>query len=316
MYGQVHIPFFFGLLFIHIYTSLFLEIREDCGRLSALHRGGQTMSLFTVDKGKCRKDGICVAVCPAWIIELKDNSDAPTPSDDAEALCINCGHCVAACPHGALSHRAMTPEQCTPIVQARQPDVNQVGQFLGSRRSIRTYQNKAVERQVLIKIVDIVRLAPSGINSQPVEWLIIYDSKEVQRLAGCAIEWMRVMLKDRPQFAASLRMDRTVKRWESGVDSICRRAPHVFIAHAEKDNPMAASSCTIALTHLELVVHAFGLGACWAGYLDAAARFWPPMKKELGLPVGHVSFGAMMVGYPKFNYYRIPLRKEMSITWR
>jgi len=278
--------------------------------------GKDEMSLFTVDKGKCRKDGICAAVCPAWIIELKNSSETPTPIDDAETLCINCGHCVVACPHGALSHRAMTPEQCAPLVRELQPDSEQVRQFLSSRRSIRTYQDKAVERSLLTRIVDIVRLAPSGINSQPVEWLIIYDSKEVQRLAGCVIDWMRVMLKDRPQFAASLRMDRTVRGWESGKDSICRQAPHLFIAHGEKDNPMAASSCTIALTYLELVAHAFGLGACWAGYFDAAARFWPPMKKELGLPVGHVSFGAMMVGFPKFNYYRVPLRRETRITWR
>jgi len=274
------------------------------------------MSLFIVDREKCKKDIICVQVCPIGIIELNDDNMVPTPVQDAETLCISCGHCVAACPHGALSHRSMTPEQCIPFVNKLQPAHEQVGQFLRSRRSIRVYQDKAVDRKMLTKLVDIARFAPSGINSQPVEWLIIYDRDDVQRLAGCVIDWMRAMIKERPQFAAGLHMERTVKRWENGSDSICRQAPHIFVTHARKDNPMATTSCSIALAYLELAAHACGLGACWAGYFDAAARFWPPMRKELRLSEGHVSYGAMMIGYPKHSYYRIPLRNEARITWR
>jgi nitroreductase/NAD-dependent dihydropyrimidine dehydrogenase PreA subunit len=274
------------------------------------------MSLFTVDQQKCNKDHICVQVCPVGIIEWSDEKQLPTPARDADALCISCGHCVAACPRAAISHRAMTPAQCIPILQELQPTPEQAEQLMRSRRSIRVYQDKTVDRSMLARLVDIARFAPSGINAQPVEWLIIHDTSEVRRLAGCVIDWMRAMIKDRPQFAAALRMERTVKSWDSGCDSICRHAPHIFVAHAQKDNPMAASSCPIALAHLELAAHAFGLGACWAGYFDAAARFWPPMKKELSLPEGHVCYGALMIGYPQYRFHRIPLRDEARITWR
>jgi hypothetical protein len=40
------------------------------------------------------------------------------------------------------------------------------------------------------------------------------------------------------------------------------------------------------------------------------------MQKALALPEGHQSYGAMMVGYPKFNYHRLPSRKPPPITWR
>jgi len=36
----------------------------------------------------------------------------------------------------------------------------------------------------------------------------------------------------------------------------------------------------------------------------------------LALPEGHVPFGAMMVGRPKYRYQRLPLRNEPQITWR
>jgi len=39
------------------------------------------------------------------------------------------------------------------------------------------------------------------------------------------------------------------------------------------------------------------------------------MQEELKLPEGNISFGAMMVGYPKFKYKRLPLRNEAKIIW-
>ena len=274
------------------------------------------MSLFVVDSKKCKRDGVCVAECPAGIIELKDKDAVPTPTEDADELCINCGHCVAVCPHGALSHTSMSPDQCAPVKKEWLLDTNQVEHFLRSRRSIRTYKDKPVERELLTKLIDIAHFAPSGHNLQPVRWRVIYDSDEVRRLAGMVIDWMRRMLKEQPVLAQGLHMDRVVASWESGVERICRGAPHVIVAHAPKEERTAPAACTIALTYLELAVPSFGLGACWAGYFNAAANMWPPMEQALGLPEGHVSFGAMMVGYPKYKYHRLPLRNEAQITWR
>ena len=88
------------------------------------------------------------------------------------------------------------------------------------------------------------------------------------------------------------------------------------VSNAPKDERTAPEACTIALAYLELAAPSFGLGACWAGYFNAAANFWPPMQDALDLPEEHISFGAMMVGYPKFEYQRLPLRNEARILWR
>ncbi len=274
------------------------------------------MTLFVIDQEKCKQDGLCVAECPMVIIQLKDNESVPIPTEDAEELCINCGHCVAVCPHGAMSHKNMTPEQCPPVRKDWLLNPDQVEHFLRSRRSIRTYKEEPVEREVLTKIIDIARFAPSGHNLQPVRWRVIYDGQEVRRLAGIVIDWMRDLLEKGEPLAKALHMDRAVAAWESGVERICRGAPHVIVAHAPKEERTAPQACTIALTYLELAAPSFGLGACWAGYFNAAANFWPPMQEALDLPEEHISFGAMMVGYPKYKYQRLPLRNEARITWR
>ena len=59
------------------------------------------MSLFMIDHEKCTRDGLCATDCPANIIAM--NEHGPEPVEGAEQSCINCGHCVAICPYGALT---------------------------------------------------------------------------------------------------------------------------------------------------------------------------------------------------------------------
>lgn len=273
------------------------------------------MDLLVVDAEKCKKDHICVDECPARIILMKDKDTPPVPVSRAEEYCINCGHCVAVCPYGALSHTAMTPDQCPPVQKELLLSTEQVEHALRSRRSIRTYKKKAVDRETITRLIDIARYAPSGHNSQPVRWHIIYEREEVHRLAGFVADWMRSHLKKQSALAMSFQMDRIIKGWDAGMDPICRNAPHVVIAHAPKQNLAAPAACTIALSYLDLAAPSFGLGACWAGYFNTAATMWPPMQEALGLPDGNTCFGSMMIGYPKYAYCRLPLRNDPEITW-
>jgi len=274
------------------------------------------VSLLTVDREKCKRDGICIAVCPMGIIEIEAEGDYPTMIAGGNQWCISCGHCVAVCPHAAMAHAGMHPDDCPPLQEEHLLSAEQVVHFMRARRSIRQYKKKAVNREVLAKLIDVVRFAPSGHNTQPVRWLVIYDSGEVYRLAGIVIDWMRSLIRQNSPLVASLHLDRVVAAWEAGKERICRGAPHVIVAHGRKDSRTAPAASTIALTHLELAAGAFGLGACWAGYFNTAANSWPPMADALNLPQGHVCFGAMMIGFPKFKYHRLPLRNEAKITWR
>lgn len=274
------------------------------------------MSLFTVDEQKCKRDGLCVAECPVSIIEMKSRESSPSPVPGAEQLCINCGHCVAVCPHGAMSLHNMTSEECEPVNKDLMISAEQAGHFLRRRRSIRNYQARPVDRTTLAGLIDVARYAPSGHNSQPVHWLVYENTEELRRLAGLVIDWMRVMIAGHPEIAQPMHFDRVVAAWEKGLDRVLRGAPHLIVAHGDASFTASQSSCTIALTYLELAAFAMGLGACWAGYFNAAANFYPALKQELDLPTGHALFGAMMVGYPKFTYHRIPLRNEPRIRWR
>ena len=277
------------------------------------------MSLFTVDPGKCKRDGICAAECPVRIIQLPEGGGVPelvTYEADPEQYCINCGHCVAVCPHGAMSHQSMASDECPPVNRDWLLDAERVEHFLRYRRSIRVYKDEPVDRDTLVKLIEIARYGPTGHNTQSVEWLVIYDRAELTKLAGHTIDWMRWVIKEMPALAEMLHMSRTVGGWEAGYDVILRGAPHVIVAHAHKDDRTAPASCTIAMTYLDLAAPSLGLGSCWAGYFNASATMWQPMQEALGLEAGHLPFCSMMIGRPKFKYHRLPERNEPPITWK
>ena len=273
------------------------------------------MNLIEVNQQTCNKDGICSAVCPAKLIGFT-KGEYPTPIAQVDELCIRCGHCVAACPSSSLLHAEMPLEQCSPVREELLLSAEQSEHFLRNRRSIRNYRDKAVSQETLQKLIEVARYAPSGHNTQTVQWMVLSDREELNKLVAIVGEWMRWMLAKMPEFALSIHLDLSLKKLEAGDDIVLRGAPVLIVAHAPKEDMMAQTSCTIALTYLELAATGMELGGCWAGYFNAACNSFPPMKEALGLPVGHECFGAMMVGYPKFRYQRMPERKTPSITWR
>ena len=276
------------------------------------------MVKLDVDSEKCVKCGTCSEVCTARIIEL---GDLPSVSRENALLCMRCGQCEAICPHGAL-------ELIDPNLQGTIPNEidfkgspEQIGNYMRSRRSVRHYENETVDGEVLEEIMDIVRYAPSAGNGQPVKWMIVHDPVKVKKLAGHTIDWIKNMINEAPPDQDFTGFNPFVDAWENGVDLILRGAPHVVIAYAKQDenNPMArfvSVDGTIALTHLDLALPSFGLGSCWAGGLTMALNEWPPLREELELPEGHTFIGALMVGYPQYQYHNIPKRNEAVIDWK
>lgn len=272
------------------------------------------MTVITVDAERCTKDGHCVAECPAQIIKITE--DIPFITTELETFCIDCGHCVAVCPAEAMTLQTLSPADCLPVNKGHNLSEEQAEHFLRSRRSIRNYKEKTVDRETLQKLFDLARHAPTASNKQPVQWLVIEDPGDVQKIAGMVIDWMKDIIKNSPEAAAEMNFDKIVAMHETGVDRICRKAPHLIFAYADTSFTNPQTDCAIALTYLELFLPALGLGGCWGGYVMYAAKFWSPLRQFLNFPENTEIHGAMMIGYPRYRYHRMPLRKEASVVWR
>lgn len=273
------------------------------------------MSLIAANQQSCTKDGICAAICPMNLIEFTAG-EYPTPVADVEDLCIRCGHCVAACSSGSLLHADIPLAMCPAVQPNLLLSAEQSEQFLRQRRSIRNYREKSVPRESLQRLMETASFAPSGHNTQIAEWLVLSDRAELDKLIRMVGDWMRWMLANMSEFALSIHIDKALERLDAGEDVVLRGAPVLIVAHAPKADVMAPATCTIALSYLELAATGLELGGCWAGYFNAAAGNYPPLSAALGLPKGNQPFGAMMIGFPKFRYHRLPLRKAPTVIWR
>lgn len=274
------------------------------------------MSLFSVDRKKCKRDGICAAECPTQVIVQTDKKSFPLPAENAEEFCINCGHCVAVCPYGALTLETMPLAGCPEIQKELIPVPLSVRQLLSARRSIRQYKKKLVPQKVLDDLLAVARYAPTGSNKQQVHWMVFQKPDDVHQLAALVIDFMKMMLPVTTDEAMVRRFRRLLDAWDQGRDRVMRGAPHLIVAHSPSDLSFPEADCAIALTYLELYAYAKGLGTCWAGYFTGAAGLHEPLIKALNLPPGHQCYGAVMLGYPQYAYHRIPRRNEPLVTWR
>jgi nitroreductase/NAD-dependent dihydropyrimidine dehydrogenase PreA subunit len=274
------------------------------------------MSLITIDPEKCKRDEICVHACPTLVLQMPSPGEIPESSSGFEAHCLNCGHCVAICPTAAFSLPWLAPEDCPPFDKELVVTPEQGEQFLRQRRSIRTFKDKPVEREKLEKLFQMASFAPTGGNSQLLNWTVVEDTAEVKKMAGLVVEWMRSVMKRDTEMAEAWGLPITVEGWDNGIEDICRGAPHVVVVHGDKNWPFGAEDAAIAITYLQLYAPLLGLGTCWGGYFYSAVNFYPPLFDALGLPADHRAFGAVMVGYPQFRYQRLPKRNEPKVTWR
>jgi len=273
------------------------------------------MAKIIIDESKCKKDGICAAECPMTIIKLKDGDGFPELVPWGEQMCLVCGHCVAVCPHGALSHDQVPIEACQVIDKELVINEKQAVQFLRSRRSIRFFKDEPPDKEEIKRLIEIARYAPTGGNTQLLEWIVLTDGAKIKKLAGIVVDWMREVLEKTPQSAPPY-MPTLVGAWDMGIDAILRNAPALVIASAPKQAANGMVDVTLALSYFELAAPKFGMGTCWAGLLQGALLSSEAAREALELPEGHSHHYPMMVGYSKGKYYRLPERKTPKITWK
>ncbi|MBN2034071.1 MAG: nitroreductase family protein [Deltaproteobacteria bacterium] len=273
------------------------------------------MGLLIVDETKCKKDGICTRECPMVIIKLKGGNGFPEMVQGGDSLCNNCGHCVAVCPNGALSHAGVPIEKSPLIEEELEITEEQAVQFLRSRRSVRFFKKQGVEKEKLQRLIEIARYAPSGGNLQPVEWIVFTNADRIKEIAGLTVEWMRRLMAKAARSVPPY-FPLIIGAWDMGYNSVTWSAPVLIVASAPEKATTGMVDVSLALSYLELAARRLGLGTCWAGLVEGALQGSAAVRETVGLADGYPYHYPMMIGYPQRKYARLPERKAPRITWK
>jgi len=272
----------------------------------------ETKTMIKVDESLCIGCGSCIRACPGGLI-TKEEFPVPIPS--GWDSCIDCGHCVAICPTEAMHQRSMGPEDCEPIDIHLIPRWDRVRQYLISRRSVRRYIKKPVEKDKILQLLDVARWAPNGANRQVIRWLVVHDPAEVRRIAQMTIDWMKAVKDKNPALYQEANLEVFVDTWEAGEDRISRGAPCVIQAWAPKDERTAPPAAMIAIAQIQLAAPVLGLGTTFTGSINTASQAYPPLIEALGIPAGSMAHGTFVIGYPAEKYQRVPARRPVDVIW-
>lgn len=142
-------------------------------------------------------------------------------------------------------------------------------EFLRTRRSIRKYRNEPVPLDLILKVLDVARYAPSARNIQPWEFIVVTDSVVKNRLAE-VYPW--------PQ---------PIRGAPVGIVVICdsKSSPNTY-----------QQDCANSINYIMLAAHAYGLGTVWQGILRDEERL--QVQRILNIPSEKVPIAIIAVGWP------------------
>jgi len=135
------------------------------------------------------------------------------------------------------------------------------------RNSVRSYALTPVSDEVLVRILEAARLAPSAANIQPWHFIVVEDKEKRTRIAGgCRYG---KFITESPVVIVGCGNKKVSPKW------------HVV-------------DTTIALEHLVLAATTLELGTCWIGSFDNE-----DLREMLMLPQEYEIVALIALGYPR-----------------
>lgn len=266
---------------------------------------------LVVDDKSCIHCGLCIKDCPNDVL-LMDNGK-PIISHEPIGDCIECQHCLAVCPTGALSVFGLNPQKSIPLLQGTIPNRQQIKTLIRGRRSVRQYHNKNVSEEVIGDLLADVAHAPTGCNDRALDFLVIDDCVEMQKLRETIVALVEAGINAKRQIPDFLTSAVASYR-QNGTDAFFRGSPHLLVVSAGDSASCGKQDVIISLAYFELLAQCAGLGTTWCGMLDFAAAAIPEIRETLGIKE-NTPFYSMMFGHPAVKYSRT-VQRDSAATIR
>lgn len=186
--------------------------------------------------------------------------------------------------------------------------MNSVIEAIMSRRSIRNYKSESVEREVLERVVEAGRYAPSGMNAQSWHFCVVRNREGLERLETLIFEALRSSRDPYLQKLAELQHF----HYFYGAPVL------VIISNAANSISVSpVSDAALAAGNMMLAAHSLGLGSCWVHVLTKLREVEEirAALEALGVPKGHLVCAALTLGYPEGSLPQAPGRREGTVTF-
>lgn len=141
---------------------------------------------------------------------------------------------------------------------------------IAERYSVRKFENKHLEKEVVDKILNAGHIAPTGCNFQPQRILVLNTDESVEKLKDCT----RCHFDAPCAMVVCCNMDETWTRPYDGKMS-------------------APVDAAIVTTHMMLEAHNIGVGTCWVMHFNPFK-----IKECFNIPENIEPVALLVMGYP------------------
>ena len=157
--------------------------------------------------------------------------------------------------------------------------------LIRKRESVRNYDpDRLVPAEVLERIIEAGRLAPSANNRQPWKFIVVSSPEMLEKVKTC---YHREWFKDAPHIIVVVGLrDQAWNRSYDGYNSV-------------------ETDAAIAMTHIILAAENEGVASCWIAAFDPEL-----LSKALDLTENQVPFGITPLGYPKAGFEKSQVKNR------
>lgn len=161
-------------------------------------------------------------------------------------------------------------------------------ELVNIRQSVRSYdKERPLPRELILKILEAGRLAPSAANKQPWEFLVISSPEILQRVKACyRRDWFL-------------------------------NAPHILVVKGNKNESWVRrdgynsieTDLAIAMTFIILAAANEGVATCWIAAFDENI-----LKEALSLGENEVVYGITPLGYPERGWKGVSKKDRKNLS--
>lgn len=164
-------------------------------------------------------------------------------------------------------------------------------ELLKNRRSIRRYQDKVPDREIIKEIINEATLAPNAGNEQPWKFSVVLSKEKIKEISDESKRNILYRIENNPEDYA-VKYKRILAKESYNV---FYNAPVLIFIYGENRKNIKVD-CALAASYLMLAAASRGLGTCWIN-LGADIKD-PLMRRELNFIEKDIIVAPIIMGYP------------------
>jgi nitroreductase/Pyruvate/2-oxoacid:ferredoxin oxidoreductase delta subunit len=326
---------------------------------------------FVLDEEKCNGCGRCVSVCPVQLLMLEDEKARSNERYDV-FRCLTCQNCQVVCPGDAVTierdYRVprgfwknvhlFSGEKTPPAPLGRsrgenfedyQHELTETERVIYRRRSNRLYKKRQLTRELVERVIEAGRFAPSAGNNQPWKFIVIQDPEvldEIDRKCKKTLRFFSKLCMPHTWLDKKTPGDKTARlatwqkvllwilvrfvggdadqRAHGGLNAVTSdpdyhtffRAPTLILLLADR-RAIGGTELDIGICgqNMVLAAHSLGLGTCYVDLITKALKHDREFARRLGIGDPFQIVTCLALGHPKGSIDGVVMRERPRIDW-